>query len=162
MLEPVLLARQLGFECANFVVSREGGICRLLGDGLQLKRLGAFELERGFGNFELGARCLHTDFGDLAFGRPILLAGQHLEQLMRCLVQAQLLQLVAVRNVALGLGSLSLERGNVALELQDAIAHPKQVLLGELHLALGGLLAALVLGDAGRFLDQRAAIFGAG
>ena len=81
---------------------------------------------------------------------------------MRRLVELQVLELVAVRDVALGLRRLALERGEVALDLGDDVADAQQVLLRELHLALGLLLPRLELGDAGGLLDEQAPVLGLG
>ena len=79
---------------------------------------------------------------------------------MRRLVELEVLELVAVRDVALGLRGLALERGEVALDLGDDVADAQQVLLRQLHLALGLLLPALELRDAGGLLDEEAAVLG--
>jgi len=76
-------------------------------------------------------------------------------------VEHQPVELLPVVHVAFGLGGLTLERGDVALQLAHAIADPQQVLLGQLHLALGRLFPALVLGDACRFLDEHPPVLGA-
>ena len=52
---------------------------------------------------------------------------------------------------------LPLERAHRALDLEDDVLEPLQVAVGFLQLDLGDALARLVLGDAGRFLDQAAA-----
>ena len=83
-----------------------------------------------------------------------------LEELVRGVVELEVLELVAVRDEALGLRGLALERAEVALDLRDDVADAQQVLPRELHLALGLLLAALVLRDAGGLFDEQAAIFG--
>src|SRR5262249_10483764 len=85
-----------------------------------------------------------------------------LEPLVRGLVELQVLELLAVRDVALGLRGLALERTEVPLDLGDDVAHAQEVLRRELHLALGLLLLALELRDAGRFLDEETTVLGLG
>ena len=63
---------------------------------------------------------------------------------MRRLVELEVLELVAVRDVALGLRGLALERAEVALDLGDDVADAQQVLLRQLHLPLGLLLLRLL------------------
>ena len=64
--------------------------------------------------------------------------------------------------VAAGLGRLPLQRAPLLLDLVDDVVDARQVLLRGFELQLGGAAAALVLGDAGRFLDQLTAIGRAG
>ena len=67
-------------------------------------------------------------------------------------------QLVAQPLVAPGLGGLTLQRAALLLDLEDDVVDARQVLLRGLELELGRAAARLVLGDAGRFLDQLPAI----
>ena len=60
-----------------------------------------------------------------------------------------------------GLG-LALERAQLAPHLAQQVLHAQQVGLGGVEPALGLLLAPAVLEDAGRLLDDRPAILGAG
>ena len=62
---------------------------------------------------------------------------------------------------ARGLG-LALERAELAADLAQQVLHAQQAGLGGVEAALGVLLALAVLQDAGRFLDDRAAVLGAG
>ena len=80
---------------------------------------------------------------------------------MRRLVEDQILHLVLVRDVALGLRGLPLQRREAARDLRDDVADAQQVLPRLIHLLLGLLLPGLVLGDAGGLFDQHPAIFGA-
>src|SRR5205085_9687022 len=70
------------------------------------------------------------------------------------------LHLVAHRPVAPGLAGLPLERLELLLDLVDDVVHAEQVLLGGLELELGLAAAGLVLRDAGRLLDEGAAVGG--
>ena len=62
--------------------------------------------------------------------------------------------------MALGLVDLALERAQLAPDLALDVLGAGEVVLHRLELALGALLAAAVLGDAGRLLDQRTALLG--
>ena len=53
---------------------------------------------------------------------------------------------------------LALQRAALLLDLEDDVVDARQVLLRGFELELGGAAARLVLGDAGRFFDQRAAL----
>src|SRR5204862_2277548 len=63
-------------------------------------------------------------------------------------------QLVAQPLVAPRLRRLPLQRAALLLDLEDDVVHAREVLLRGLELQLRGAAARLVLGDAGRFLDQ--------
>ena len=63
-------------------------------------------------------------------------------------------QLLAQPPVAPRLGRLPLQRAALLLDLEDDVVDAGQVLLRRLELQLRGAAAALVLRDAGRFLDQ--------
>ena len=62
---------------------------------------------------------------------------------------------------ASGVG-LALERAQLAAHLAQQVLHAQQAGLGGVEAALGLLLAAAVLQHAGRFLDDAAAVLGAG
>jgi hypothetical protein len=87
-------------------------------------------------------------------GQPSPLLGRE-RQLEHALHLAQAL-------VARGLLRLALDRADLAADLAEHVAHAHQVLLGALQLALGLDPARLVLADAGRLLDQAAALLGLG
>ena len=63
--------------------------------------------------------------------------------------------------VALGLVHLALEGPELARDLARDVLRAGEVLVHRGELALGARLAAAVLGDAGRLLDELAALFGA-
>ena len=63
-------------------------------------------------------------------------------------------QLIAQPLVPARLRRLALQRSELLLELEDDVFEPGQVELRRLELELGRPAAGLVLGDAGRFLDQ--------
>jgi hypothetical protein len=63
---------------------------------------------------------------------------------------------VATRRVG-----LALQRGELAAHLTEQVVEAQEVALGGLEAALGALAPLAELQDAGRFLDDRAAILGA-
>ena len=67
-------------------------------------------------------------------------------------------QFFAQPPVAAGLGGLPLQRPALLLDLEHDVVDARQVLLRGLELQLGRAAAGLVLGDAGGFLDQLAAV----
>ena len=64
--------------------------------------------------------------------------------------------------VRAGGGGLALERTDLTLHLPDQVEQALEVLLGRGQAALGPLAPAAVLEDAGRLLDDRPAVLGAG
>ena len=64
--------------------------------------------------------------------------------------------------VALGRLGLAFERAQLAADLAQQVLHAQEVGLGRLEAAFGLLLAAAVLEDAGRLLDDRPPVLGAG
>ncbi len=72
----------------------------------------------------------------------------------------QVARLRFVLAVAIGGIGLALERAQRALEFTDDVVESLQVAGGVLELEFGEPLAGLVAGDAGRFLDQLAALLG--
>ncbi len=89
------------------------------------------------------------------------LAGEGLE-----VVQPQAdVQLLGARLVLveqLGLAGLAFEAFHLAFDFGDDVGHAQQVLVGHLDLAQGLGLVMLVAGHAGGFLDEIAALLGAG
>ncbi|OPZ03081.1 MAG: hypothetical protein BWZ09_02467 [Alphaproteobacteria bacterium ADurb.BinA305] len=71
-------------------------------------------------------------------------------------------QLVAQLFVFLRLAGLSLKRADLALHLADHVGEAQQVRVGLLDLAQGLFAVGLEFGDAGRLLEDRAAVFGLG
>ena len=70
------------------------------------------------------------------------------------------LHLLAQRAVAARLAGLALQALELLLDLVDDVVHAQQVLLRGLELELGLAPARLVLRDARRLLDERAAVGG--
>ncbi len=158
---PVLAARDLGLVRAHLVVGRERGILSLLGALLGRRGLEPGDLELGLARVERRLRRLLL-LGVLgASGVLDLGERDDLEQLVRRLVEHEVLELALVGDVALGLGRLALERREVSLDLAHDVADAEQVLPRLVHLELGLLLPGLVLRDAGRLFDQHAPVFGA-
>ena len=97
--------------------------------------------------------------------RPVaqaLDAGLQARDLVTGEVQPDGAQLVDDGAVALGGLGLALQRGELAPDLAQEVVEPQEVALGRVEAALGPLLALPVLQDAGRLLDDRAAIVGPG
>ena len=116
---------------------------------------------RGLLGFELaGCRglcgLLGGNFADQArkpLGFCVKLAGLAGENLPQ-----QAAHLLAHFGVTPGLGRLALERCQLLFDLDVDIVHARQIQLGRFQLGLGQALLGFVLGDAGGFLDDGAAV----
>ena len=107
-------------------------------------------------------------FGAMERGGELGVGGAQLAEAVADLVEARLHRVPApqqhgaeqmpvlglVLAVAPRRARLPLERAHRALDLEDHVLESLQVAVGFLELDLGDALARLVLGDAGRFLDQ--------
>jgi putative FmdB family regulatory protein len=161
---PQLVARpgDLGLVGAHLVVGEEGRVLGLLGALLGGQGGLAHDLELGLARGEGGPGALFT-LGLLGAAALLdLVQGDDLEELVGGLVEDEVFELVAVRDVALGLGGLALEGREAPLDLGDDVPDAQEVLARLVHLELGLLLPGLVLGDAGGLLDEEAAVLGAG
>ena len=127
----VLRARDLRLFGADLVVGRKARVLRLLGRLLRAVAPRArTSLELGLARVELGARSSATlNSLDLALGRRSSRRPTISRNWCDASWRMQLLELVAVRDVALGLRGLALERAEVALDLRDDVADAQQVLL---------------------------------
>ena len=76
--------------------------------------------------------------------------------------EAQVAQAVAEPLVAHRLGRLAPQAADLAADLADHVGDAGQVLVGERELAQGLPALALVLGDAGRLLEDGAPLLGLG
>ena len=156
----VLRALDRRFLGAHLVVGGEARVVRLLEPLVRRVRVEPHRLELGLARRELASASRRS-----RRVQPLDLAGleldpaDELEVPVRRLVELQVLELVAVGDVALGLRGLALERAEVPLDLGDDVADAQQVLLRQLHLPLGLLLPRLELGDAGGLLDEQAPVF---
>ena len=111
VVEAVLRARDLGLVRAHLVVGGEGRVLRLLGAVSRLERLGRARPRARPRARRGSVRAACALLGSArSLGLLELLARRDLEQLVRRLVEHQVLELVAVRDVALGLRGLALER----------------------------------------------------
>src|SRR5690606_29883580 len=98
-------------------------------------------------------------------GKPRRGRGHRLLERLAPLGEEQLLplpQFLAQLAVAAGARGLPLQRAALLLELEDDVVDTRQVLLRGVELQLRLPAAHLVLGDAGRFLDELPAFGGLG
>ena len=156
------------FTAADLPLVRAHGVVRVEALGLSLlrrvlehQRFLPLDLDLGFAPRQIGHKRLFT-LGRIA--AQLLLrssANGQLEQLLGGLAKGEVLDFGFVADVALGLGGLPLERGEVALDLGDDVTDAQQVLARLVHLRFGLLAAGFVLGDAGGFFDDHAPVFGA-
>ncbi len=65
-------------------------------------------------------------------------------------------------DIAFGFGGLTLERVHLARDLFEDVEDAGEILLGAFQLGFGEALAGLVLGDAGSFFNDGAAVIGLG
>ena len=122
---------------------------------LHLEALGA---ELGLADAEREAAAVDLGLDAVELRLDHASRDRQLHPAMRRDEELEVADLGAVALVALGLLGLPLERGEAPLDLVDDVADAQQVLPRLVHLPLGGLLLGLELRDAGRLLDEVAAI----
>ena len=140
----------------------------------QLREAGPGLLQRGLCVVERAAAGLHLRLFGFERDRRRLLAarfvGEPRGERARLLLQIEEPaaeehalhrdHLVAQHAVAPGLAGLALQALELLFHLVDDVVHAEQVLLGGLELERGLPAPGLVLGDAGRLLDECAAVGG--
>ncbi len=127
----------------------------------------ALLLEQALQLLELGGLLVVAVLGKLdgrlglaAAGREAVVAVLEAPQVVDGELNRQLLELVVEVVRALGLVDLALQRLQLPADLARDHLGAREVLVHRRQLAHAALLAAAVLGDVGRLLDERAALLG--
>ena len=128
----------------------------------------ALLLEQRLELVELGALLVQAVLGELAGGVGLPAAGLEsrvalleTSQVVDSELDLELLELLLELAGALGLVDLALERAQLAGNLAREHLGAREVLIHRGELAEAPLLAATVLGDVGRLLDEGASLLGA-